>query len=126
MLRRSARSFRKHFHGKAALRARPVFKTRQNGLEFLEDRLLLAATFEIGNLFTTGASLIEHAFVTGDDRGGIAISDSHVFYTGGGGTGSFSADDLSGGTNVGMTFDALTSNLLDGTVYSLGTDATTP
>ena len=96
------------------------------GMEPLEDRRLLAATFEIGNLLTTNSAVIEHNFVTGDDRGGIAVSDSHVFYTGDGGTGAFSAADLSGGTNVGATFDSLTSNLLDGTVYSLGTDATTP
>jgi predicted RNA methylase len=94
--------------------------------EPLEDRRLLAATFEIVNLAGTGALVVDHDSITSDDRGGIAISNTHVFYTGDGGTGRFNNVNLSGGTNVGATFDSLTSNLLNGKVYSLGVNSTTP
>jgi hypothetical protein len=50
--------------------------------------------FKITGLSSTGANVIEHNFVTGDDRGGIALSASQVFYTGDNSTGRFSSTDL--------------------------------
>ncbi|MDV6032055.1 MAG: hypothetical protein F9B45_18575 [Phycisphaera sp. RhM] len=95
-------------------------------LESLENRHLLAATFEINGLFDTGSAVVDHSSITGDDRGGIAVSDTHVFYTGDGATGRFSAVDLSGGASIGSRLDAMTSNLLTGDLYSLGTGPATP
>ena len=51
--------------------------------------------------------------MTGDDRGGIAVSTTNVFYTGDGATGRF-ALNLSGGVSTGYQYDALTSNLRTG------------
>jgi hypothetical protein len=60
---------------------------------------------------------VDHDFITGDDRGGIALSTTNVFYTGDIGTGRFSAADLSGGT-LPQTYDALVSNLRTETVLA--------
>jgi hypothetical protein len=82
--------------------------------------------FRILSPLGVATQVVEHYGVTGDDRGGIAASSSHVFYTGDAGTGRFDLDDLSGGTNLGPTYDSLTSNLHTGVIYSLGVDAATP
>jgi hypothetical protein len=84
-----------------------------------------SGTFRIDSLSATGCNAIEHNTVTGDDRGGIAVSASQVFYTGDGATGRFGLD-LSGGTSVGRQYDALVSELTTGTVYTFGSSATTP
>lgn len=77
------------------------------------------AEFRITGLTANNSLVAEHDFLTGDDRGGIAVSDSHVFYTGDNGTARFGLD-LSGGTSLGRHYDALVSNLRTETVYSLG------
>jgi hypothetical protein len=79
---------------------------------------------KIESLDITGCTAIEHNFVTGDDRGGIALSQTSVFYTGDSTTGRFVALDLSAPTSLGAQYDALTSNLLTGQVYTLGDDIT--
>ncbi|MBW4565401.1 MAG: DUF4347 domain-containing protein [Mojavia pulchra JT2-VF2] len=75
-------------------------------------------TFKITSLLATGVNAIEHNTVTGDDRGGIAISNSQVFYTGDYQTGRFALTDLSGGTSIGQQYDAIFSNLATGDVYT--------
>jgi hypothetical protein len=81
--------------------------------------------FQISSLLTNNARLVEHNFVSGDDRGGIAASSTRVFYSGDSQTAGFALADLSGGTGVGRIFDALVSDLNTETVYTLG-DGTTP
>ncbi len=81
--------------------------------------------FQIQELSADGCSVVEHGSVTGDDRGGIAVSSTHVFYTGDSATGRFDLEDLSGGADVGGRYDALVSDLATGVVYSLG-DGDTP
>lgn len=81
--------------------------------------------FHILSLQTNGAVAVEHASLTGLDRGGIAASDSIVLVTGdanngAGQTARFSIDNLTGGTPVGAGFDALTANLRTETIYNLG------
>jgi len=81
--------------------------------------------FRILALQTNGAIAVEHATLTGPDRGGIAASDSIVLVTGdanngAGQTARFSIDSLTGGTQVGAGFDALTANLRTETIYNLG------
>ncbi len=73
--------------------------------------------FRIISLDTTGALSIEHNFVTGDDRGGIAVSDTHVFYTGDSATGRFGLEDLSEAVSTGGRYDALCSDLRSSVVY---------
>ena len=82
-------------------------------------------TFRIDSLTPTACNLVEHNTVTGDDRGGIAISSTNVFYTGDSATGRFGLD-LSGGASVGRQYDALVSELSTGTIYTFGSSATTP
>ncbi len=83
-------------------------------------------SFRIDSLTASGCSAIEHNTVTGDDRGGIAVSNTNVFYTGDSATGRFSLTNLSGGTNVGRQYDAMVSNLRTGKVYVFGSSAAAP
>jgi uncharacterized repeat protein (TIGR01451 family) len=84
--------------------------------------------FRILALQTNSAVAVEHNRITGDDRGGIAVSADNVFVTGDGPeaavvTGRFPLDNLGAGAALGQGFDALTSNLRTETVYSLGNGA---
>jgi hypothetical protein len=103
-------------------------------VESLEARDVPATFFKIDSLATTGSNVTDHNAFTGDDRGGIAVSTSQVFVTGdaplfppgSGGTARFNLD-LSGGTNLpATTYDALTMNLRNQRVYTLGTSAIAP
>jgi hypothetical protein len=86
---------------------------------------LASGDFQIAALLASNSRLVEHNFVTGDDRGGIAASGTHVFYSGDSQTAGFALEDLSGGTGAGRIFDALVGELKSQTVYSLG-NGTTP
>ena len=70
-----------------------------------------ATEFGITALLGTGSQAIEHNGVTGDDRGGIAVSSTHVFYSGDSATGRFNLADLSGGASIGTIRDSLASDL---------------
>jgi hypothetical protein len=89
------------------------------GLSCVGGACVAEPTFRITSLGTTGCSTIEHASITGDDHGGIAVSSSHVFYNGDTSTGRFSAADLTGGAAVGVIHDGITNDLATGTVYVL-------
>jgi uncharacterized repeat protein (TIGR01451 family) len=78
-----------------------------------------ATDFIVLGLSTNGCLIVDINSVCGDDRGGIAVSPSHAFYTGDAGTGRFAAGDLSGGAATGRFYDALASNLRSEQVYSL-------
>ncbi|MBP6833503.1 MAG: hypothetical protein KA978_22135 [Deltaproteobacteria bacterium] len=80
-------------------------------------RPLTGTTFRIQSLGTM-CRAVEHNRVTGDDRGGIAVSLSGVFYTGDTSTGRFDLDSLSG-VPLGRIDDGLVSDLATGQVYSL-------
>ncbi len=85
-------------------------------------------TFRIGTLSGTGCTAVDEVAVAGDDRGGIAVSSTNVFYTGDSATGRFSTADVGGGTvavAAPAQLDSITQNLRTGTIYSLGTSATT-
>lgn len=85
----------------------------------------VAAPLQITSLSTTNPIALEHATVTGDDRGGIAVGSNIVIYTGDSSSGRFSATDLSGGTSLGVRYEAITSDVGSGTIWSLGSDVTT-
>lgn len=79
------------------------------------------ADFQVTGLTPNNASAIEHNFITGDDRGGIATSNARVFYTGDAWTGRWALADLSGAVNIGAQFDGLVSDFKRGKVYTIAT-----
>jgi hypothetical protein len=81
--------------------------------------------FQILSLGTNNSRVIDHNSLTGDDRGGIAASSAQLLYSGDNSTARFALSDLSGGTALNRIFDALTSDLRSGTIYSLA-NGTTP
>jgi hypothetical protein len=85
---------------------------------------IAGAAFQVTSLGATGCAAIDHNALTGDDKGGIAVSATNVFYTGDTATARFSATDLSGGASIGRVVDGFVSNLRTGTVYVLGNGAT--
>ena len=78
-------------------------------------------SFQITSLSTSGSSIVNHDPATGDDRGGIALSQSNIFYTGDDATGGFSVSNLSNSFSTGFLHDALVSDLRTKQVYALGT-----
>ncbi|HXG48766.1 MAG TPA: immunoglobulin domain-containing protein, partial [Methylomirabilota bacterium] len=85
----------------------------------LRPPLPASKNFRIISLLSDNSRVVDHDALTGDDRGGIAVSATHVFYTGDNQTARFSAADLSGGAAIGDQLDALTGNLRSGTIYTL-------
>jgi uncharacterized repeat protein (TIGR01451 family) len=77
-------------------------------------------TFRVLALRTNGFIAIEHAAVSGDDRGAIAVSSNSVLYTGDNGTARWNIDTLAGGIDIGRTADSLVTDLRTETLYSLG------
>lgn len=69
----------------------------------------------------TNAVTVEHSHLTGDDRGGIAVSENHVFVTGDASTARHRSTDLGGGAALGLVHDGLISDLRSRTAYILGT-----
>jgi len=91
--------------------------------EFLfseEEPPVVAEAFRIIELGTNDSAVVDHNALTGDDRGGIAISSSHVFYSGDSSTARFRSSDLSEGTSLGQVYDSLVSDLKTERVYLLG------
>jgi hypothetical protein len=82
--------------------------------------------FSIMALTTNNCAAVAHEPTTGDDRGGIAISSSALFYSGDTATGSFSLTDLTGASSVGGPFDALVSDIASGAIYSLAAGSDVP
>ena len=78
-----------------------------------------AQDFSIGSLSSANATVIEVNSLTGDDRGGIAVSGTHVFLTGDAATARFARGTLSGGTGLGVIRDSLVSDLRTEKVYLL-------
>ena len=87
-----------------------------------------AQDFSISSLSSANATVIEVNSLTGDDRGGIAVSGTHVFLTGDAATARFARGTLSGGTGLGVIRDSLVSDLRTEKVYLLanGTTPVTP
>ena len=73
----------------------------------------------IDSLGTTGCNAVEHAAITGDDRGGIAVGVENVYYLGDEALGAFNLDSLAGVRQSFTGFDLMASNLRNGEVYQL-------
>ncbi len=80
--------------------------------------------FKITALLTNNSKVVDHETLTGDDRGGIAISTSQAFVTGDSATARFAATGLTGGISLGMVRDSLCTDLRTETVYLLGNGST--
>lgn len=78
--------------------------------------------FAIISLQTNNCQAVEHNNVTGDDRGGIALSNQRVFYAGDATLGAFDRQTLAGAA-AGMTRDSLVSDLRTQTAYVFGAGA---
>jgi hypothetical protein len=92
--------------------------------------LILAVTapaqdFQITSLTANNALAVEVNALTGDDRGGIAVSGSQVFLTGDAATARVGRTNLTGGAGLGVVRDGLVANLHTETVYLLA-NGTTP
>jgi len=69
-------------------------------------------------LTANNSDVVDHDSVTGDDRGGIAVSTTRVFYRGDEEVGRFDLN-LGSGTGINFEYDGLASNIRTGQVYVL-------
>jgi len=76
-------------------------------------------TFRVLALRTNGFVAFEVGSITGDDRGGMAISSNSVFLTGDSATGRWRKQDLTSGARAPQQYNALTSDLQTEKAYSL-------
>ncbi|HTG44978.1 MAG TPA: hypothetical protein VK633_10650, partial [Verrucomicrobiae bacterium] len=82
-------------------------------------RVIIPIPWRINSLSTLASQVVDHETLSGDDRGGIAVSSSQVFYSGDSSTVRFSAGNLTGGASLGRIYAGLVSNLRTETVYTL-------
>ncbi|MBL8603468.1 MAG: hypothetical protein JNK72_16205 [Myxococcales bacterium] len=81
--------------------------------------------FRVGTMTANNCRAIDQMAVGGDDRGGIAVNVSYVFYTGDQGVARANAFDLSSPTQiVAGNQDGLVNNLRTGTIYGLSSNGT--
>lgn len=80
--------------------------------------------FVLDTLTTANCRVIDHNSATGDDRGGIAVSNTHMFYTGDNATGRGDAQNLTSATSIGLRREALFSDVGTGRVYTLASGTT--
>ncbi|MEL6230039.1 MAG: DUF4347 domain-containing protein [Cyanobacteria bacterium J06627_3] len=83
--------------------------------------------FRIVSLSSDNATVLDHALITDDDRGGIALSDTNVFVVGDRATGYFDLElprDPAG--SFSTRYDGIFNDIETGILYTLGTDSTTP
>jgi hypothetical protein len=79
--------------------------------------------FRIASLTANGAVVVNHDSLTGDDRGGIALSASKVFVSGDANTANYSTN-LTGGVALGRVVNGLCHDIQSGKVYSLALNGT--
>ncbi|MGV3663715.1 MAG: choice-of-anchor D domain-containing protein [Prosthecobacter sp.] len=75
--------------------------------------------FQILTLEATGHAVVDHNSLTGDDRGGIAVSTDRVFVTGDSATSRHALADLSGGASLGRVSDGLCGDIGTGMAFVL-------
>jgi hypothetical protein len=85
--------------------------------------MLSGMVYQVVGLSPDACSAVEHAPSSGDDRGGIALSSSQVFYRGDSATARYAATDLSGGVSTGAGQDGLFADLATQQVYAFGSAA---
>ena len=80
-------------------------------------------TPKVTTLNTTGGMVIDHNSITGDDRGGLALSTNYVYIVGDNFTGRFNKTDLTGGIALPLR-DGFFSDLSTGTLWQFGNAST--
>lgn len=73
--------------------------------------------FTASEIYDTGYAIIDHNSTTGDDRGGIAVTQDYVYFNGDANCARYTKD-LTTGVSLPVT-DGLFSDLEDGQLYSL-------
>lgn len=73
----------------------------------------------VTSIATSGATVIDHNTITGDDRGGIALSSNYVYIVGDNATGRFNRTDLSGGSSLTLR-DGFFGDLSNGNLWQFG------
>jgi len=81
-----------------------------------------ALTFRVLALRTNGFVALEANQITGDDRGGMAVSANSVFLTGDTATGRWRKQDLATASRTGQRYIALISDLQTEKAYALAND----
>lgn len=75
----------------------------------------------VTSIATSGAVVIDHNGITGDDRGGIVLSNNYVYYTGDSWTGRYNKNLSGSGTSLNLR-DGFFSNLSNGELWQLGSN----
>jgi hypothetical protein len=75
-------------------------------------------SLEVTELSSANCTSLEVVAATGDDRGGIALTNTQVLLSGDTSTGRFSPADLSGGTAIGRVLDGMFTNLANETAFT--------
>jgi hypothetical protein len=73
---------------------------------------------EITALTTANCTAIEHLAITGDDRGGIALTSANVLYTGDTSSGRFALPGLTGAAGLGRVYDVMVTDVGTQTAYA--------
>lgn len=73
--------------------------------------------YSIATLADTGSS-VDHDAFSGDDRGGIAVTDSYVYFNGDNNCARYTVNDLTNGQNLPIR-DGIFSDLATGELYTL-------
>lgn len=81
----------------------------------------LPSNFTVNSINTTGAVFYEHEPASGDDRGGIALSQNYVYYTGDDFTGRFNKSDLLSPTSLPLRDGFFSES--NGNLWQISTNA---
>jgi hypothetical protein len=76
------------------------------------------SSFVVDSIGTTGAMVVDHNTTSGDDRGGIAITEDYIYVVGDNNTVRANASDLSNQVSLPIR-DAIFSDLETGLLYTL-------
>ena len=95
-----------------------------NTNDFASAFQIIGNTFYLTDLTSDNSDIIGHDAFSGDDRGGIAVTPSYVYYVGDNNTVRMNADDLSGMTSLPQR-DGIFSDLKTGNLYTLWDTTTT-
>jgi hypothetical protein len=87
-------------------------------------RALFGEVFIADALLSTNAAQVDHNTLTGDDRSGIAVSDSFIFVVGDGNTGRYN-HDLTNPISLPIN-DGIFSNVANNTVWTLHNGTAAP
>lgn len=81
-------------------------------------KLMNSSSFKIDSLSVFDSLVVDHNMMSGDDRGGIAITQNYLFVVGDNNTVRANASDLTGQISLPIQ-DALFSDLKSGALYTL-------